>query len=95
MTNGNASVQFADRPTSLRSYRSKVAEWGLKQHQSSELLGIVVAKREKRKRDEGKNTVVVVRNEQLPAERLDLFQRRAKDKQSPSAGIIMHMLMPH
>ena len=79
----------------MRSYRSKVAEWGLKQHQSSELLGIVVAKREKRKRDEGKNTVVIVRNEQLPTERLDLFQRRAKDKQSPSAGTLTYDLTPH
>jgi hypothetical protein len=66
-------------------------EWGLKQNQGAESLGIVVAKREKRKREENKETMVIARGEQLAMERLDLFQRRAKHGQSPSAGMHHHL----
>ncbi len=66
-------------------------DWGLKQNLDAEDLGIAVAKREKRKHEENKETMIIARGEQLAMERLDLFQRRAKNKQSPSAGMHHHL----
>ncbi|KIW31526.1 hypothetical protein, variant 2 [Cladophialophora immunda] len=81
-----ANCPSADQVIRIRAYRFKIVEWGLKQNQNAEDLGVIVAKREKRKREENKETIVIARGEQLATERLDLFHRRAKPKDSPSAA---------
>lgn len=73
-----------------RRFRSKLEEWGLsKKNINSQDIQIMLAKQEKRKRDEGKDTAVIINGTRVEGSKLDNIYKRqvrmALHHASPSA----------
>jgi len=69
----------------------KIKEWQLKKNLSADCMSILVYKRQKRLRDEGKETEFFHQGIQIKNERFDNFKRRRTSKElvdvtTPSAG---------
>ena len=81
---------------SERKWKEKLKEWKFDKKISTTDMRIVVAKAEKRARNEGKDTTFFHGDMQITAERIEQFKRRKtcrKDIEvSPSAGMHHH---PH
>ncbi|TVY33465.1 hypothetical protein LOCC1_G007635 [Lachnellula occidentalis] len=74
---------------SERKWKDKLKEWGFDKNIPAQHMRILVAKAEKRARDDGKETVFLHRGFQVGQEKLEHFKRRKKtqlmEAASPSA----------
>jgi len=72
----------------------KLKEWGYEKHLTLTEMKIVVAKIDKRKREEGKDTIVCHNDVQMPMKKIENFKRRKvireSDPASPSASKFLH-----
>lgn len=77
--------------TSIRAYKAKIKEWGLRKYITASDMQILLAKRDKRTRDRGVGTVFVVDGVEFAEERLNRFGKRKLaepiDYVSPSSGM--------
>jgi len=68
----------------------KLKEWNYDKYLSAEEMSIIVAKAEKRKTEDGKETVFFRNDSQITLERIENFKKRKStlmaDPASPSAG---------
>jgi hypothetical protein len=81
----------AETACSERKWKEKLKEWKFDKNISATNMSIVVAKAEKRAREEGKETVFFHGDCQISPERIQQFKRRKTSKiaeaESPAAGI--------
>ena len=77
---------------SERKWKEKLKEWKFDKNVSSTHMNILIAKAEKRAREDGKETVFFYGETQISAERIKQFKRRKTCKDadviSPRAGTI-------
>jgi hypothetical protein len=68
----------------------KLKEWGYEKHLTVTEMKVVVSKINKRKMEEGKDTLVFHKDVQIPIAKIENFKRRKivreSDPASPSAG---------
>jgi hypothetical protein len=64
----------------------KLKEWGFDKHLTEKETKIVVAKAEKRARDEGKDTVFYHNGRLIPPTKIENFKRRKTVKESDVAS---------
>jgi hypothetical protein len=73
-----------------QKWKNKLKEWYFEKNQSKEDMQIIVAKAEKRAREEGKETVFFQGDRQIPPGKIENFKKRkaihAAEVASPSAG---------
>ena len=78
--------------TSIRQYKVKIKEWGLRKYITASDMQILLAKRDKRTRDRGVETVFVVDGVKFAEDRLNRFGKRKLaepiDYVSPSSGML-------
>jgi len=86
------SRMCTNRPHSERKWKSKLKEWGFDKHIPAKDMQVLVAKAEKRARDEGKETVFFQGEAEIAPKRFENFKRRktthTMEAVSPSAGIL-------
>ncbi len=74
---------------SLRKWKDKLKEWGYEKHLSQSDMKILVAKGEKRLREEGKGTDFFHHGIEVPKKKIETFKKRKvvreSDPASPSA----------
>jgi hypothetical protein len=74
----------------VRKWKDKLKEWNFDKNISSHDMSIIVAKSDKRARDEGKETDFFHGETRIPRQRIEQFKRRKTWKTaepvSPSAG---------
>jgi len=84
----------ANRKTSVRKWKEKLKEWKFEKNVSASDMTIVLAKAEKRAREEGKETAIFHGGNQITKERIEQFKRRKTFREevmmSPSAGRFSH-----
>ena len=77
---------------SERKWKEKLKEWGFEKHISATDMSIIVAKAEKRVREEGKETVFFHGQSEITPQRIERFKRRkttkAVEDMLPSAGTL-------
>jgi hypothetical protein len=75
---------------SERKWKSKLKEWGFDKNVPAEVMQVLVVKAQKRKREEGKETVFIRGDTEISAERMEHFKRRKTthvvEALSPSVG---------
>ena len=75
---------------SERKWKEKLKEWRFEKNISATDMNIIVAKADKRVREEGKETVFFHGQSEITRERIDQFKRRKTTKTAeevlPSAG---------
>jgi hypothetical protein len=93
------AVEVLMMKDSERKWKGKLKEWNFDKNISAHGMSIVLAKAQKRSKDEGKETAIFHGGVQITRERVEQFKRRktAKDADavSPSAGACsctIHML---
>jgi hypothetical protein len=76
---------------SERKWKMQLKDWGFEKYVSASDMRILIAKAEKRAKEENKDTIFFNGECQIPQEKIDLFKRRKLTKQtapaSPSAGM--------
>ncbi len=60
----------------IRQYKTKIAGWGSGQHNKVSGLKYAASRQEKRKREAGLETVIVLRNSQLEDKQLERFKEK-------------------
>ncbi len=77
--------------SSQRKWKMKLKEWNFEKNLSEEDKKIMIAKREKRLRDEGKETTFFHHGIIIPGSKIDSAKRKKPDQEtatiSPSAGM--------
>lgn len=83
-------MQVVQITASERKWKEKLKEWGFQKNRPSREMAILVSKRDKRLRDEGKDTIFFQNGAEIRVERLESFKKRKTTKivqpVSPSAG---------
>jgi len=69
---------------SLRTWKTKVKEWGFLKNLNAQEMQIVIAKKEKRRR-EGKETVIMLRDQEITNQRIEAFKKRKLDSADKTA----------
>ena len=69
---------------SLRTWKTKVKEWGFFKNLNAQEMQIVIAKKEKRLR-EGKETVIMLRDQEITTQRMSAFKKRKLNNDDPTA----------
>jgi hypothetical protein len=78
---------------SPRKWKTKLKEWGYEKHLSKSQMKSIVAKVEKRLRDEGKDTVIFHNGVKMPVEKLENFKRRKTVRQSEPVSLVAGMVL--
>ncbi|KUJ07828.1 uncharacterized protein LY89DRAFT_789494 [Mollisia scopiformis] len=76
---------------SLRKWKMQIKEWHFDKNLTKNDMAILVAKAQKRARDEGKETIFYHQDQEVSAERLSNFKKRKVDAASPSAATPMNI----
>lgn len=75
----------------MRKWKDKLKEWGFDKNIPAQHMQILVAKAEKRARDDGKETVFLHGGSEVRPERFEHFKKRKTmqlmEAASPSAGM--------
>lgn len=81
---------------SERKYKAKIKQWGFGKHVALSDMKAITAKVEKRAREEGKDTLVLVGGVPMHPQRLETFKKRKFVKESipesPSAGNLFFLI---
>ena len=78
------------QPISERKYKEKIKEWRFDKYVDSNEMNFIVAKGQKRRRDEGKETVFFRGQSEITSRKIESFKKRRpiddKETMSPCAG---------
>jgi hypothetical protein len=84
------TMQIVQITASERKWKEKLKEWGFQKNRPSREMAILISKRDKRLRDEGKDTIFFQNGAEIRGGRLENFKKRKTTKivqpVSPSAS---------